>query len=308
MDLSANICGLKIDPAWGNGSGVFSKLERLKKIMEYDIGWGFVKSTGLKPRAGNLEPTIAQITEDTFINAMGLPNCGYRNLKEELKELYPFNKPIVCSVYGETEDETAEVAKYLEDCCDAVELNFSCPNIKPNERTGVTIGRDPERVRSFTEAVKNKVNKPVIVKLTPSVYDIGEIAKAAEDAGADAISAINTMPGGMLIDIYAKKPVLTAKFGGVSGRGIKGIAVGSIYKIYESVDVPVIGGGGITNAKDLIEIVEAGASVGSISTDFREKRNSEIEMSLIGMGGAVEIILEKMGASSLKELVGVAHE
>ena len=140
------------------------------------------------------------------------------------------------------------------------------------------------------------------------MYDIGEIAKAAEDAGADAISAINTMPGGMLIDIYAKKPVLTAKFGGVSGRGIKGIAVGSIYKIYESVDVPVIGGGGITNAKDLIEIVEAGASVGSISTDFREKRNSEIEMSLIGMGGAVEIILEKMGASSLKELVGVAHE
>jgi dihydroorotate dehydrogenase (NAD+) catalytic subunit len=307
MDLSANIFDLRIDPAWGNGSGVFSSIERLKKMMEYDIGWGFAKSTGIEDRPGNLEPTIAQVTEDTFINAMGLPGCGYENMGKKLKKVYPLSKPLVCSVYGSTEDEMVKVAKHLEDYCDAVELNFSCPNIKPGERCGVTIGRDPERVRSFIEAVKNNISKPVIVKLTPSVYDIGEIAGVAEDAGADAISAINTVPGGMVIDVYAKKPVLTAKYGGVSGRGIKGIAIGAIYKIYESVDIPIIGGGGITQPEDIVEFIEAGADVASIATDFREKGNMEIEMSLRGIRGGVESILEELGASSLRELKGAAH-
>jgi dihydroorotate dehydrogenase (NAD+) catalytic subunit len=307
MDLSAKILGLSFDPAWINGSGTFTQPYRLKRILEYEMGGGVAKSTGSKPRAGNLEPTIAKVTEDTYINAMGLPSCGYRNLNEELREIYPLSKPLICSVYGNTEEEIVEVAKGLEERCDAIELNFSCPNIKPGEKTGVTIGRDPERIGSFTRAVKSNVRKPVIVKLTPSVYDIGEVARTAEEAGADAISAINTIPGGMLIDIYAKRPVLTAKHGGVSGRGIKSVAIGAIYNIYESVKIPIIGGGGITYPEDIIECVEAGSDVVSIATAFNDMKTEEVGYYLYCLKSSVENILDDIGASSLRELKGAAH-
>jgi len=314
MDLSAKIGNLVFDPALSIESGIFSQPHVLEKISEYDIGAVFAKSTGLKPRKGNMEPVVVQATEETLLNAMGLPNSGYRNLREELKEVYPLRtgKKLICSVFGDTEDEIAEVATGLEDYCDGIELNFSCPNIKPCETTGVTIGRDPKRVESFTKAVTDKVKKPVIVKLTPSVYDIGEVARAAERAGATAISAINTVPGGMVIDIYAKRPVLSAKYGGVSGRGILSLGVGAVSKIYESVKIPIIGGGGATFAEDVIQFYEAGADVVGLGTAFYQNGETlgaeKVGAYLKGLRLDIEKILEKMNVSNIREIKGVAHE
>lgn len=313
MDLSARIGNLIIDPAISISSGIFSQPHILEKMAEYDAGAVFIKSVGLNPRKGNMEPTVVQATNETLLNAMGLPNPGYRNLREELKEIYPLRngKKLICSVFGDTEEEIVEVAKGVEDYCDGLEANYSCPNIREGEKTGVTIGRDPKRVESFTQALTDNVKKPVIVKLTPHVYDIGEVAQAAEHAGAAAISAINTVPGGMVIDIYAERPVLSAKYGGVSGRGILPIGVGAVYKIYESVKIPIIGGGGATRAEDVIQYVEAGADVVGLGTAFyqngRVLSTEQIGTYLKDLRLDIEKILDKKNKSSLKELKGVAH-
>lgn len=309
MDLSAKIKDLKIDPAWTNASGIFSFPHILKRISEYDIGAVVTKSIGKESREGFMEPILVKATDETYINAVGLSNPGYKLMRDELKEIYPLSKPLICSVFGGNEEEFKEVANGLEDYCDAIELNFSCPNLREGEKIGITIGRDSDLVRRYTEAVKDVVKKPVIVKLTPNVDNIGKIAKAAEDAGADAISAINTVSPGMKIDIYARRPVLTNKFGGVSGPGIKPEGVASVYKIYENVDIPIIGMGGIrlSSTEDFFEYIEAGAVACGIGTAFADKDNKQVKRSLKRFRMKIEKTLEKLGASSLKELVGVAH-
>lgn len=310
MNLSAKIGNLTVDPAILNASGIFSYPYVLKRISEYDIGAVVTKSIGREPREGFMEPILVQATEETWINAVGLPNPGYKLAREELEEIYPLQKPLVCSIFGSDEEELKEIATSLEVCCDAYELNFSCPNLMKGEKFGIVIGRDPELVKRYTKVVKDNVSKPVIVKLTPNVYDIGKVARAAEDGGADAIAAINTVAPGMKIDIYAKRPVLTARFGGVSGRGIKSIGVAAVYSIYESVKIPIIGIGGITTAEDVIEYVEAGADAVGIGTAFIGKNTKQVCEYLRQLRKDLEILLqdEKINVSSLRELKGVAHE
>lgn len=261
-----------------------------------------------------MEPTVVRATDETLLNAMGLPNPGCRNLREELKELYPLphGKKLVCSIFGETEDEILEVALGLVDYSDALEANYSCGNIKEGEKTGVTIGKDPKRIESFTETLTNHIDKPIITKLTPIADDIGKCAEAAERAGAAAISAINTVPGGMVIDIYAKRPVLSAKYGGVSGRGILSLGIGAVYKIYESVKIPIIGGGGATFAEDVIQFYEAGADVVGLGTAFyhdgKVLSTEQVGTYVGSLRRDLERILENMNVSSVRELKGVAHE
>jgi dihydroorotate dehydrogenase (NAD+) catalytic subunit len=310
MDLSAKIGNLKIEPAIMNASGIFSYPYVLKRISEYGIGALVTKSIGREPREGFMEPILVQATEETFINAVGLPNPGYKLAEEELKEVYPLPKPLICSIFGSNEEELKEIATSLEDCCDAFELNFSCPNLRKDEKYGIVIGRDPELVKKYTKAVKENVRKPIIVKLTPNVYDIGKVAKAAEEAGADAVAAINTLYPAMKIDIYAKRPVLTAKFGGVSGKGVKSIGVAAVYSIYESVRVPIIGIGGIETAEDIVEYVEAGADAVGIGTAFIGKRAEQVGDYLKQLRMDLEKLLqdERINVSSLSELKGIAHE
>ena len=310
MDLSAKIGDLRIDPAIMNASGIFSYPYILKRVSEFDLGAVVTKSIGMEPRDGFLEPILVQSTDETYINAVGLSNPGCKLVREELKEIYPLSKPLMCSIFGGSEDELLEIANSLEKYCDAFELNFSCPNLTKGEKFGIVIGRDPKLVKKYTRTVKDGVNKPVIVKLTANVYDIQEVAKAAEDGGADAISAINTVDTGMKIDIYAKKPVLTNKFGGVSGRGIKPIGVAAVYRIYESVDLPIIGTGGITNAEDIVEYVEAGADAVGIGTAFVDKSTENLGLFLNQLKFDLENLLsdERINVSSLRELKGLAHE
>lgn len=311
MDLSARIGNLIIDPAWLNAVGArFNSVYDVVEFLKYDVGAGAVKGTGIKPREGYKEPTI--YSDEIFtLNRMGLPSPGYELLREELKQVYPLPKPLFCSIFGETKDELVEVADRVKDYCDAIEINFGCPNVEKEELKGMATGRDKELVREYTKAIKKIVgSKVVIAKLTPNVYDIEEIAEAAEEGGADAIAAINTVYPGMKINILAKRPVLSGKFGGVSGPAIKPVGIACVYKIYDIVDVPVIGMGGIklNTSEDFLEYIQAGASACAIGTDFKSKSTRMIKTSLKQFRKRVEKTVEELGASSLKELVGVAHE
>ncbi len=307
MDLSANICGLKINPAWMNASGVLSQPNIIKRISEYDIGAFVTKSIGPRPREGFHEP-VAYHDFYRTLNAFGLANPGADESKEELEEIYPYihalNKSLITSIFGETEEEFVEVATKLENYCDAIELNYSCPNKTEKEKLGMTIGRNPDLVRTYTRAVKDRVKKPVIVKLTPNVYDIGIIAKAAEEAGADAISAINTVAPATVIEPYSGKPVLSNKTGGLSGPSIKPIGLAAVRKIYDTVKIPIIGGGGIKNARDIVEYYRAGASCVFIGSALARKSTKEVGKYFSNLKTELEKLLEEMNVSRLKDLTG----
>lgn len=306
MDLSAQIKNLKIDPAVTNVSGILSQPQIIKRISNYDIGAFFTKSTGIEPREGFLEPVVYHDGKIT-LNAFGLANPGYKITREELEEIYPLNKPLIASIFGENEEEFIEIATGLEDYCDGFKLNVSCPNIKEGEKSGITIGRDPELVKKYTKAVKEHVKKPVIVKLTPNVPNIETIAKAAEDGGADAISAINTVAPATVIDAHSGKHVLTNKYGGLSGPSIKPIGIAAVRKIYNTVKIPVIGMGGAKTFQDAIEYYRAGASVVGFGTVMAYKKTKNVGKFFENLKSDLERILEEMGVSSLKEIIGIEN-
>lgn len=311
MDLSAKIGNLKIDPAWMNAPGArFNSPSDIKEFLKFGAGAGIVKGSGIEPREGCRESTI--YSNDIFtLNRIGLSSPGHKYLTEELKEVYPLPKPLFCSIFGETKDELVEVASSVKDYCDGVKINYGCPNVEKKELKGMATGRDKDLVEEYTKAVK-KVVKPklVITKLTPNVYDIEEIAIAAEKGGADAIAAINTVSLGMKINIYAKRPVLSGKFGGISGPAIRPTAVACVYQIYEVVNIPIIGIGGVDlkDTEPFFELVEAGASVCEIGTYFKNKSTETLRRESKQFRKKLEKTCEELGASSLKELVGVAHE
>ncbi len=320
--LSANIAGLRINPAIMNASGILSFPLVLKRVSEFQIGALVTKSANYSGKEGFENPVFAECSSEAYLNAVGLPNAGCESKKRELEEIYPYfksvKKPLIASVYEGDDEKLEKAVGVLNDVCDAFELNFSSPNIKKGEKHGLLIGRDPDLVKQYTKAARKATKKPLIIKLTPAPYifdreHIKEIALSAINAGADAISAINTIPGGMKIDIHAKKPVLAAKFGGVSGHAIKPIGIGCVYSIYEALqnehpDVPIIGIGGIWTAEDIVEYVEAGASAIGIGTAFTGKSTEEIEKYLESLSNGMKKIISDLGAKQLKDLVGVAHD
>ena len=322
MDLSARIAGLRINPAIMNASGILSFAPVLKKISEFEIGALVTKSTCYDGKEGFENPIIAKCSDEAWLNAVGLPNSGCESKRKELKEAYPhfksIGKPLIASLFESSDEKLGKAIILLDNVCDAFELNFSCPNLMPGEKTGIVIGRDPALVKKYTRAAKEATEKPIIIKLSPGPYiedreRIKEIALSAASAGADAISAINTVPGGMKIDIFAKKPVLTAKYGGLSGKAIKPIGVGCVYTIYESLrssgyNIPIIGIGGIETAEDIIEYIEAGASAVAIGTVLVGMRLEQIENYLSSLVENIQMLSKALGANSLMELRGVAHE
>lgn len=293
-----------------NASGVLSQPSIIKRISPCYIGAFVTKSIGPRPREGFYEP-VAYHDRITTLNAFGLANPGADESREELKEVYPhihaLGKSLIASIFGETEEEFVEVATKLEDYCDAIENNYGCPNKTEKEKIGMTIGRDPDLVKTFTKVVKDKVKKPVIVKLTPNVYDIGIIAKAAEEGGADAISAINTVAPATVIESYSGKPVLSNKTGGLSGPSIKTIGLAAVRKIYDTVKIPIIGGGGIKNAKDVIDYFAAGASSVFIGSALARKTSGEVWEYFRDLKTESEELLEKMNIIKLRDLTGVRN-
>jgi len=311
VDLSARIGKMKIDPALMNASGIFSHLDILRKFSNY-FGASVTKSIGIEPRAGFMEP-IEYHDDIMNLNAVGLSNPGYKEMITELEENRPFPNKVICDIFGGTEDELVEIATGLEKYCSGFELNFGCPNLRKGEKHGMIIGKDPELVRRYTKAVTDNVKKPVIVKLTPNVDSIDkmiETAQAAEGAEADAIGVINTVYPGMKIDIHARKPVLTNKFGGVSGPAVKPIGVAYTYALYENLKIPIIGIGGIrlSTPEDFIEYAEAGAVAGGIGTYFVNKSTEKSIAELKEFKTKVKETIKDLGFSSLKDLVGAAHE
>jgi len=237
-----------------------------------------------------------------LINAMGLPNPGINEFVKEIRAAKNYlNVPLIVSVYGFVAEEYAIVAKKAVDAgADAVELNVSCPHVK---ETGSEIGQNHEILAEVVGKVKAAVDKPVFVKLSPNVTNIGEIAKAAVKAGADALTAINTVRA-MAIDTETTMPILSNKVGGLSGPAIKPIAVRCVYEIYEQVKMPIVGCGGVTNRRDAVEFLLAGASAVQIGTAIAIRGPSVFKAVTKG----IDAYLKKKGFKSVKEIVGLSHQ
>ncbi len=241
-----------------------------KDILErvYAQGCGLVtmKSIGPEPRDGHKNPTVIDLGHG-MINAVGLPSPGYLNMENEWDELGKRKFPLIASIYGSSINEFQMVAEFVSSKHpDYIEINISCPN---SEKHGMIFGVNPQSSYDVVSAVKKVIHVPLIAKLTPQALDIGQIAKTCEDAGADAICAINTAGPGMVIDIESQRPVLAFKKGGLSGPMIKPVAVRCVYDIYEAVDIPIIGLGGVTTGSDAIELMMAGASLIGIGSAVR---------------------------------------
>jgi dihydroorotate dehydrogenase (NAD+) catalytic subunit len=231
----------------------------LKRLESEGAGALVTKSLGPKPNPGYRGPILVEV-RGGFLNAVGLANPGYRAFREDLEEgmaREAFSVPLIASIYGGNFDEFSEVLGGLEDIVDGFELNLSCPH---SEEYGLAVGADPSLLAEVVEGCKDLTRKPVVAKLSPNVARIGEMAEIAEEAGADAICAINTVGPGMAIEIESRRPILSNMAGGLSGACIKPIAVRCIYEIYEKVEIPIIGVGGIGTTEDAVELVEAGAT------------------------------------------------
>jgi len=299
--LATEIAGLKLANPTMLASGILGYTGlSLKSVIEAGAGAVVTKSIGLEPRTGYPNPTVVQV-DCGLLNAMGLPNPGISHFKEEMKELKSTGVPTILSIYGYSSEEFAKVAGTAVNMgADAIELNLSCPHVK---KTGAEIGCDPLLLTEIVKEVKKKVAKPVIVKLTPNVANIGEIAEAAEKAGADAITAINTVKA-MNVEIETCRPLLANKFGGLSGPAIKPIAVRCVYEVYRSVNIPVIGCGGISSWQDAIEFMLAGASAVQIGTAIAFKGLRVFSSVTKG----IDTYLQRKDFKNVKELVGLAHK
>ena len=243
-----------------------------KDILErvYNNGCALVtmKSIGPAPRDGHNNPTVIDLGHG-IINAVGLPTPGYAHMEKEWKDLETRDFPLSASIYGGSVEEYAKVAEFVSNQKpDMIEINISCPN---SEKHGMIFGVHAKSAHEVVAAVKKVINVPLIAKLTPQAPDISEIAKTCEDAGADAICAINTVGPGMVIDIESRMPVLDFKKGGLSGPMIKPVAVRCVYDIYKAVKIPIIGLGGISTGEDAIEMIMAGATLTGIGSAVKSR-------------------------------------
>jgi len=298
--LCVDLAGLRLANPTMLASGILGlSAESLGNIVMGGAGAIVTKSVGLKPRKGYANPTVVQ-TSYGLINAMGLPNPGITEFVKVIHEAKSFGVPVIVSVYGFSAEEYATVAKKAVDAgADAVELNVSCPHV---EETGSEIGQNSEILAEVVRKVKAIVEKPVFVKLSPNVTNIAEIAEAAAKAGANALTTINTVKA-MAIDTETTVPILSNKTGGLSGPAIKPIAVRCVYEIYERVKVPIIGCGGITNWRDAVEFLLAGATAVQIGTAIALKGPNVFKKVTRG----INAYLRRKSFKSVNEIVGLSH-
>lgn len=263
-NLSVKVCGVILKNPVIAASGTFGFGREYNEIYDIsEIGGISTKGMTLEPRLGNPVPRIAE-GKSVILNAVGLQNPGVDHfLKEDLRFLKEKGIAIVANVAGKSFDDYGEICAKLDGLVDFVELNISCPNVKAG---GMAFGIKPESIKEVTRVAKSSLKKtPLMVKLSPNVESIPVNAKAAQSGGADCISLINTLTG-MVIDIERRRPVIANNTGGVSGAGIKPVAVRMVYEAAHAVDIPVIGMGGITCGKDVIEFMMAGAKAVQVGT------------------------------------------
>jgi dihydroorotate dehydrogenase (NAD+) catalytic subunit len=305
-DLSVELCGVHLRNPLVLASGILGTgAELLARVAESGAGMVTTKSCGPSPRAGHPNPTVLDWGHG-LINAVGLANPGVdeevRVIEEAKRLLARFNVPLSASIFAETVEGFAQVArKVAEAAPDFIELNISCPNVAAE--MGRPFACDADDAARVTAAVKQATSIPLIVKLSPNVTDITTIARSVEHAGADALSAINTLGPGMIIDIHAGRPVLSNKVGGVSGPAIRPIAVRCVYDVCRAVDIPIIGMGGVCDGRDALEMIMAGATAVGVGSVVR-CRGPEVFSAILHQ---MKEFLAEEDCGSLVELRGIAH-
>jgi dihydroorotate dehydrogenase (NAD+) catalytic subunit len=292
--------GLKIkNPVIAASGTVGYGMEYAKLVDIKRLGAIICKGTTLKPRVGNAQPRIFE-TASGVLNSIGLENIGIDALiKDKAPVWAKWKVPVIVNIAGESVGEYAELAYKLDSVkgVSGIEVNISCPNVA---RGGIEFGTNPRDAAAVTKAVKGHSSLPAIVKLSPNVTDIVEIASAVEQAGADAISLINTLRG-MAIDIKAREPFLGGVTGGLSGPAVKPVALYMVYRVSSAVKVPVIGGGGVACANDAIEFIMAGASAVWLSTAIMVNPQAPLDV----LDGIVTY-MENEGVEDIAQLVGIA--
>ncbi len=302
VNTSVILCGTEMDNPIIPASGTFGYGYEFAELYDINcLGTFSFKGTTKDPRFGNPTPRIAECPAG-MINAVGLQNPGVEKvIGEELPKLKEcFSKPVMANVSGFAVEDYAYTCEKL-DKCDQVgwlEVNVSCPNVHGG---GMSFGTNPEAAAEVTRAVKAVTTKPVIIKLSPNVTDIVSIAKACEEAGADGISLINTLLG-MRIDLKTKKPVIANKMGGFSGSAIFPVAVRMVYQVYEAVNIPIVGMGGVSSAEDVIEMMLAGATAVQVGA-----ANLVDPFACRDIINNLPSVMEKYGIKDLKEIIGGAH-
>lgn len=264
MNLSVNIAGVTMKNPVTTGSGTFGSGEEFGEFVDLSaLGAVTTKGVANVPWPGNPTPRIAEVYGG-MLNAIGLQNPGIDVMIErDLPMLQKAGAAVIVNVCGKSEKDYVEVVERLSDQpVDLLEINVSCPNVKEG---GIAFGQDPKALHHITKEVKAKAKQPIIMKLSPNVTDITEMARAAVDAGTDGLSLINTLTG-MKIDIEKRDFVLANKTGGMSGPAIKPVALRMVYQVANAVDVPIIGMGGISTAEDALEFIMAGATAVSVGT------------------------------------------
>ena len=301
MNTSVNLCGVALKNPVMTASGTFGSGEEFSEFVDLNkLGAVVTKGVANVPWPGNPTPRVAEVYGG-MLNAVGLQNPGIDLFcKRDIPFLKKYDTRIIVNVCGRSTADYCEVVERLADePVDMLEINISCPNVKEG---GIAFGQDPKAVEAITNEVKKVAKQPVIMKLSPNVTDIAEMAKAAEAGGADALSLINTITG-MKIDINRRCFVLANKTGGMSGPAIHPVAVRMVYQTAQAVQVPIIGMGGIMNAEDAIEMILAGATAVSVGTaNFTDP--SVTEKIVTG----IEDYMRKFQVNDIKELVGAVHE
>ena len=299
--LSTSFAGLQLENPTMLASGILGySPESLNRVAKAGAGAVVTKSVGVEPRMGYPNPTVVQ-AEAGLINAMGLPNPGIDVYSEEIRYAKTILRvPLIVSVFGYSAEEYANVAKKAVDAgADAVELNVSCPHVK---QTGAEIGQSPKFLSEVVLKVKDVINKPLIVKLSPNVADIAVLAQAAVEAGADALTVVNTLKA-IAIDAETMQPILSNQKGGLSGPAIKPVALRCVWDIHEQFDVPIIGCGGISGWRDAVEFFLAGASAVQVGTAV-----GLVDVDVFSqINRGVLTYLRRKHYGSVKEIVGLAH-
>jgi dihydroorotate dehydrogenase (NAD+) catalytic subunit len=299
--LGVEIVGIRLANPTMLASGILDETGRtMLEASRAGAGAVVTKSVGLEPRNGHANPSVVELPFG-LLNAMGLPNPGLDYFSKEISIARSEGTPVIGSVLGSTPSEIAEVALGMVAAgVDAVELNLSCPHATG---LGAELGSTTELVEAVCGAVKDVVKVPVFAKLTPNTSSISLLALAAERGGADAVVAINTVKG-MVISPEARRPVLANRYGGLSGAAIRPIGVRCVYEIYDAVDIPIIGVGGISTHRDALEYLMAGASAVQMGTAIRSAGLAVFTEVCRGISG----FMDENGFRSVSELVGVAHD
>lgn len=301
MNMKVDLCGVTLNNPVMTASGTFGSGAEYSEFVDLNkLGAVVTKGVANVPWQGNPTPRVAEVYGG-MLNAVGLQNPGIDLfVKRDIPFLKQYDTKIIVNVCGHSTEEYIDVVEKLADQpVDLLEINISCPNVKEG---GIAFGQDPKAVEAITKEMKKHAKQPVIMKLSPNVTDITEMARAAEAGGADGLSLINTITG-MKIDIDRRCFVLANRTGGMSGPAIHPVAVRMVYQTAQAVKLPIIGMGGIMNAEDAIEMILAGATAVSVGTaNFTNPRVTEEIVD------GIAAYMEKYKVSDIKELIGAVHD